>query len=121
MSQCKVDKVSFTSSWSSIGILLKILDPNWSICCSILNCNFSPLTVNKIIKDLPSFGFLIFRTVYNEALFGVSFALCAGIMIYVSLNELLPVAKEYGKPSDPIIGVTAGIIVMAISLILMYA
>ncbi len=42
-------------------------------------------------------------------------------MIYVSLNELLPVSKEYGKPSDPIIGVTAGIIVMAISLILMYA
>ena len=66
-------------------------------------------------------GFLIFRTVYNEALFGISFALCAGIMIYVALNELLPVSKEYGKPSDPIMGVTAGIIVMAISLILMYA
>ena len=66
-------------------------------------------------------GFLIFRTVYNEALFGISFALCAGIMIYVALNELLPVAKEYGKPSDPIMGVTAGIIVMSISLILMYA
>ena len=41
-------------------------------------------------------------------------------MIYVALNELLPVSKEYGKPSDPIMGVTAGIIVMAISLILMY-
>ena len=67
-------------------------------------------------------GFLIIRNVYNEALsLGVSFAFCAGIMIYVSLNELLPVSKEYGKPSDPIIGVTAGIIVMAISLILMYA
>ena len=66
-------------------------------------------------------GFLIFRTIYNEALFGISFALCAGIMIYVALNELLPVAKAYGKPSDPIMGVTAGIIVMAISLILMYA
>ena len=66
-------------------------------------------------------GFLIFRTVYNDALFGISFAFCAGIMIYVSLNELLPVAKEYGKPSDPIIGVTAGMIVMAISLILLYA
>ena len=66
-------------------------------------------------------GFLISRTVYNEALFGIYFALCAGIMIYVSLNELLPVSKEYGKPSDPIMGVTAGIIVMAISLILMYA
>ena len=45
----------------------------------------------------------------------------AGIMIYVALNELLPVSREYGKPSDPIIGVTAGIIVMALSLILMYA
>ncbi len=66
-------------------------------------------------------GFLIFITVYNDALFGISFAFCAGIMIYVSLNELLPVAKEYGKPSDPIIGVTAGMIVMAISLILLYA
>jgi len=66
-------------------------------------------------------GFLIFSTVYNDALFGISFAFCAGIMIYVSLNELLPVSKAYGKPSDPIIGVTAGMIVMAISLILLYA
>ena len=66
-------------------------------------------------------GFLVFSTVYNPALFGVSFALCAGIMIYVALNELLPVSREYGKPTDPIIGVTAGMIVMAISLIMLYA
>ena len=66
-------------------------------------------------------GFLVFSTVYNEALFGISFALCAGIMIYVALNELLPVSKEYGEPTDPIIGVTAGMIVMAISLIMLYA
>ena len=42
-------------------------------------------------------------------------------MIYVALNELLPVSKEYGEPTDPIIGVTAGMIVMAISLIMLYA
>ena len=66
-------------------------------------------------------GFLVFSTVYNEALFGISFGLCAGIMVYVALNELLPVSKEYGEPTDPIIGVTAGMIVMAISLILLYA
>ena len=66
-------------------------------------------------------GFLIFRTVFNEALFGISFAFCAGIMVYVALNELLPVAKEYGEPSDTIIGVTIGMIIMAISLIMMYA
>src|SRR6056300_321576 len=66
-------------------------------------------------------GFLIFRTVFNEALFGISFALCAGIMVYVALNELLPVAKDYGEPSDAIIGVTIGMIAMAVSLIMMYA
>jgi len=66
-------------------------------------------------------GFLIFRTVFNEALFGISFAFCAGIMVYVALNELLPVAKEYGEPSDTIIGVTIGMIIMAISLIMMYS
>jgi ZIP family zinc transporter len=66
-------------------------------------------------------GFLIFRTVFNDALFGISFALCAGIMVYVALNELLPVAKDYGEPSDAIIGVTIGMIVMAVSLIMMYA
>ena len=66
-------------------------------------------------------GFLIFKTVFNEALFGISFALCAGIMVYVALNELLPVAKDYGEPSDAIIGVTIGMIIMAISLIMMYA
>jgi len=42
-------------------------------------------------------------------------------MVYVALNELLPVSKEYGEPTDPIIGVTAGMIVMAISLIMLYA
>ena len=41
-------------------------------------------------------------------------------MVYVALNELLPVAKEYGEPST-IIGVTIGMIIMAISLIMMYA
>ena len=65
-------------------------------------------------------GFIIFRTVFNEALFGISFALCAGIMVYVALNELLPVAKDYGQPSDAIIGVTIGMIIMAVSLIMLY-
>jgi len=37
------------------------------------------------------------------------------------LNEQLPVSREYGKPSDPIVGVSVGMIVMAVSLILMNA
>jgi len=41
-------------------------------------------------------------------------------MIYVALNELLPVAKDYGQPSDAIIGVTIGMIIMAVSLIMLY-
>jgi ZIP family zinc transporter len=64
-------------------------------------------------------GYLIFRSFINEAVFGITFAFCAGIMVYVALNEQLPVSREYGKPSDPIIGVSVGMIVMAVSLILM--
>ena len=42
----------------------------------------------------------------------------AGIMIYISLDELLPTAEKYGKHHIAIGGVVAGMAIMAISLIL---
>ncbi|MGB2578889.1 ZIP family zinc transporter [Elusimicrobium simillimum] len=50
--------------------------------------------------------------------FGVVFALVAGIMIYISFDELLPTANEYGDGHKEILGVIAGMLVMAISLVL---
>ena len=42
----------------------------------------------------------------------------AGIMIYISLDELLPTAEKYGKHHIAIGGVVAGMAIMAISLLI---
>ena len=54
---------------------------------------------------------------------GVAFPLIlaavAGIMIYISLDELLPTAEKYGKHHVAIAGVVAGMAIMGVSLLLM--
>ena len=54
---------------------------------------------------------------------GVTFPLVlaavAGIMIYISLDELLPTAEKYGKHHIAIAGVVGGMAIMAFSLLLM--
>lgn len=63
-------------------------------------------------------GFLLFRSLLHEAAFGVMFAGVAGIMVYISLDELLPTAHEYGSGHGVIWGVISGMMVMALSLLL---
>lgn len=63
-------------------------------------------------------GFLILMPFFNDVLFGVLFAAVAGIMVFISLDELLPTAREYGEPHLSIYGLVAGMAVMAISLLL---
>jgi ZIP family zinc transporter len=52
-------------------------------------------------------------------LMGVLFAGVAGIMVYISLDELLPTSRAYGKGHDSLYGLVGGMLVMAISLVLM--
>jgi ZIP family zinc transporter len=63
-------------------------------------------------------GYFLLRSVFNDATFGAIFASVAGIMVYISLDELLPTAEEYGEHHIAIIGLIAGMLVMAISLLL---
>jgi len=49
--------------------------------------------------------------------FGVVFTSVAGIMVFISLDEFLPAAREYGKPHLAIYGLVAGMAVMACSLL----
>ena len=63
-------------------------------------------------------GFFVLRSVLGDASFGVMFALIAGIMTYISLDELLPTAHEYGDGHKVIWGVVGGMMVMALSLLL---
>lgn len=55
----------------------------------------------------------------NGAAFPLIMAAVAGIMVYISLDELLPTAEKYGKHHIAIAGVVGGMAVMAVSLLLM--
>ncbi|HAA85556.1 MAG TPA: zinc transporter ZupT, partial [Kosmotogaceae bacterium] len=55
----------------------------------------------------------------NEAVLGVTFAAVAGIMVFISLDELLPTAEKYGRHHLAIYGLIAGMAVMAVSLLLL--
>ncbi len=50
---------------------------------------------------------------------GILFGGVAGIMVYISLDELLPTSRAYGKGHDSLLGLVAGMVVMALSLLLM--
>lgn len=63
-------------------------------------------------------GFFILGSIFNETTFGVIFAGVAGIMVYISLDELLPTAEEYGEHHLAIGGLISGMLVMAVSLLL---
>ncbi|MBO8445941.1 MAG: zinc transporter ZupT [Bacteroidetes bacterium] len=59
------------------------------------------------------------RIADGGAAFPLILAAVAGIMIYISLDELLPTAEKYGKHHVAIAGVVAGMAIMGVSLLLM--
>ncbi|UCC97135.1 MAG: zinc transporter ZupT [Phycisphaerales bacterium] len=63
-------------------------------------------------------GYAILSSFFNDIVFGVLFAAVAGIMVFISLDELLPTAREYGQPHLSAYGLVAGMLVMALSLLL---
>ena len=64
-------------------------------------------------------AFLILMPFLNGIMFGVIFAAVAGIMVFISLDELLPAAKKYDGTHSSMYGVVAGMLVMTLSLVLM--
>lgn len=54
-----------------------------------------------------------------QHIMGIMFGAVAGIMVYISLDELLPTSRAYGKGHDSLIGLLLGMLVMALSLLLM--
>jgi ZIP family zinc transporter len=64
-------------------------------------------------------GYLLFRSFPNPLVFGLVFAAVAGVMVYVSLDELLPAAREYGDHHLAMSSLMVGMAVMALSLVLL--
>jgi ZIP family zinc transporter len=63
-------------------------------------------------------AYLFLMPFLNDVMFGIIFAAVAGIMVFISLDELLPAAKKYDETHLPIYGLIAGMAVMALSLLL---
>ena len=61
-------------------------------------------------------GYLILMPIMTDTVYGILYASVAGIMVFISLDELLPAAREYGEHHLSIYGLLVGMFVMAISL-----
>ncbi len=64
-------------------------------------------------------GYLVLRTFMTPTLSAMVLAGVAGIMVFISLDELLPSAEKYGEHHLSIYGAVAGMAVMAVSLLLL--
>jgi ZIP family zinc transporter len=63
-------------------------------------------------------GYILLFRYLSNSLFGLLFASVAGIMVFISLDELLPAAREYGEPHLSLYGLLAGMMVMSVSLLM---
>ncbi len=64
-------------------------------------------------------GYFILKPFLNDIVVGIIFAAVAGIMIFISLDELLPASKKYEKHHSSMYGLVLGMIVMSLSLLLL--
>lgn len=66
-------------------------------------------------------GILFFAggTAISTHFMGILFGGVAGIMVYISLDELLPTSQAYGQGHDSLFGLIGGMVMMALSLLLM--
>lgn len=63
-------------------------------------------------------GWLVLIPIMNDMVYGIIFAGVAGIMVFISVDELLPASREYGEHHLSIYGLIGGMMVMAFSLLL---
>lgn len=62
-------------------------------------------------------GFFILYPFMGDATLAITFGIVAGIMVYISFDELLPASRVYGNSHTTIFGLTLGFFVMAASLV----
>lgn len=64
-------------------------------------------------------GYLLIYPFLSAGVLGIVHAAVAGVMVFISLDQLVPNAKRYEKGHDSVYGLIAGVAVMAISLLLL--
>ena len=63
-------------------------------------------------------AWLVLMPFLTDTLFGLIFAGVAGIMVFISVDQLLPSARKYGEHHVSIYGLIVGMMIMAVSLLL---
>lgn len=63
-------------------------------------------------------GFLILYPFLTEAVLSATLGFVGGIMVFISFDELLPIAKEYGNEHITNLGLFLGMFVMMVTLVL---
>jgi len=63
-------------------------------------------------------GYMILAPFLSDTIYGIIFAGVAGIMVYISFDQLLPAAREYGDHHLSVLGLVSGMALMALSLLL---
>ncbi|MDE5603021.1 MAG: zinc transporter ZupT [Helicobacter sp.] len=61
-------------------------------------------------------GAIIILPFMGELTLAITFAIVAGIMVFISFDELLPTARTYDKAHDSLYGLIVGMAIMALSL-----
>jgi zinc transporter, ZIP family len=64
-------------------------------------------------------GYFLLMRFLGETTRGILFAAVAGIMVFISLDELLPTAREYGEHHLAAYGLFSGMALIALSLLLL--
>jgi ZIP family zinc transporter len=64
-------------------------------------------------------AYLILRPYFTSQMMGMMFAAVAGIMVFISLDQLVPHAKKYDEGHQSVYGLISGMVIMAITLILL--
>lgn len=64
-------------------------------------------------------GWLVLGAILDDLMMGVSFAAIAGIMVFISLDQLIPNSRRYDAGHVPMYGLVLGMAVMALTLALL--
>ncbi len=78
------------------------------------------ISINHTFFTGALLGWLVLKDSFGPLLYGISFGLISGMMVFISLKELLPTALRFDKTKGKMVsvGIVIGMLVMAVSLIL---
>ncbi|MFX1280050.1 MAG: zinc transporter ZupT [Promethearchaeota archaeon] len=107
----------------TLAIALHNIPEGIAVAATVSSCNDSKVKpflwsfISGISEPIGALvvGLFLFPFITDELL-GAMLSVVGGFMIYISLDELLPMSRSLGKEHLSILGISAGMFVMAISL-----